>query len=169
VRRSGGCAAKVRAAARLAALAAACLAHAPGPAAGEDVLGEDALVAWRPAAGEVSVYVVFVSRDGGPFRSEQYTGVPRARVFGRSGETVQVRVQAYGLVGGRVVASAPSEASEPIRFLVPEAPIPSAVSAAPPEPPTPERVDGLDPPSHFEEDEELPPYPPLPEGVEPPP
>jgi len=103
------------------------------PAFAVDLIGrERAELAWAPATGEVSAYVVFVSRDGGPYRSEQYTREPRAVVSGRAGETLHVRVRAYGLEGAHTLASAPSDPSEPIRFLPPEAPAPAAVGSAPP-------------------------------------
>jgi hypothetical protein len=111
---------------------AALLALAPSASLGRDVAGRsDVQLEWSRAAGGASAYVVFVSRDGGPFRSEQYTAEPRARVAGRPGETVQVLVRAYAVAGGRTLASPPSEPSEPIRFLAAE-PEGGAVSAAPP-------------------------------------
>jgi len=111
---------------------AALVALAPADAFGRDVIGRSEVdLAWSRAAGEVGAYVVFVSRDGGPFRSEQYTAEPRVRVAGRQGETVQVLVRAYAVAAGRTLTSAPSEPSEPIRFLAGDA-NPSAVSAAPP-------------------------------------
>jgi hypothetical protein len=107
-------------------LAAATSAHA------RDVVGRgDVQLAWSGAAGGASAYVVFVSRDGGPYRSEQYTSEPRARVAGRAGETVRVLVRAYGVANGRTLASAPSEPSEAIRFLAAE-PAAAAVGAPPP-------------------------------------
>jgi hypothetical protein len=109
---------------------AAAAAFAPAAIFARDVIGA-AELAWTPAAGAVGAYVVFVSRDGGPYRSEQYTRAPRTRVGGRPGETVQVLVRAYALSEGRALASAPSEPSEPIRF-VPAEPLAAAVSAAPP-------------------------------------
>jgi hypothetical protein len=130
VRRPGGCGG--RAAHTIALICAAWLALAPADAHARDVVGRDeVLLEWSPAAGVASAYAVFVSRDGGPFRSEQYTGEPRARVAGRTGETVRVLVRAYALVRGRTMGSAPSEPSEPIRFL-PAPPPASAVSAPPP-------------------------------------
>jgi hypothetical protein len=132
VRRPGGCGALARAAGTIVCIGAALLALPPGAALGREVAGHgDVQLEWSRAAGGAAAYVVFVSRDGGPFRSEQYTAEPRARVAGRPGETVQVRVRAYAVSGGRTVTSAPSEPSEPIRFL-PSAPEPTAVSAAPP-------------------------------------
>jgi hypothetical protein len=77
---------------------------------------EEAKLSWAPSSGEVAAYVVFVSRNGGPYRSEQYTPVPRARVAGQPGETVQVRVRAYGLADGRALTSEASAPSEPIHF-----------------------------------------------------
>jgi hypothetical protein len=87
---------------------------------------------WAPASGAVAAYVVFVSRNGGTYRSEQYTREPRARVPGSPGETIQVRVRAYGVAGGATLTSAASEPSEPIRFLPPEASPIDLASAAPP-------------------------------------
>jgi FG-GAP-like repeat/FG-GAP repeat len=115
-----------------ASIGAAAVALAPAPSLARDVPGaSEVSLEWAPAAGEVGAYVVFVSRDGGPYRSEQYTRAPRARVGGRLGETVQVLVRAYALSDGRALASVPSEPSETIRF-VPAEPAPSSVSAAPP-------------------------------------
>jgi hypothetical protein len=104
------------------------------PALGIEIAGRDDVeLAWTPASGPVEAYAVFVSRDGGPFRSEQYTRVPRARVRGRAGESLRVRVRAYGVVAGRTLTSEPSEPSEPIRFVAGPAP----VGAAPPSPAEP--------------------------------
>ena len=97
-----------------------------------DLVGREAAeLAWTAATGEVSAYVVFVSRDGGPYRSEQYTQEPRATVAGRTGETLQVRVRAYGVAGEVTLSSATSEASEPIRFLPAGAPTAKSLPAAP--------------------------------------
>jgi hypothetical protein len=74
-----------------------------------------------------------VSRNGGAYRSEQYTSEPRASVPGSPGETVQVRVRAYGVSEGATLTSAVSEPSEPIRFLASELAVAPA-SAAPPPP-----------------------------------
>jgi hypothetical protein len=126
VRRPGGCGAR---AAQFIALACACFALAPAATLARDVVGRgEVVLEWSPAAGAAAAYAVFVSRDGGPFRSEQYTSEPRARVAGRTGETVQVLVRAYAVERGRAFRSAPSEPSEPIRFLATG----PAVSAAPP-------------------------------------
>jgi hypothetical protein len=101
------------------------------PALGIEIAGRDDVeLAWTPASGPVEAYGVFVSRDGGPFRSEQYTRVPRARVRGRAGESLRVRVRAYGVVAGRTLTSEPSEPSEPIRFVDG----PARVGAAAPSP-----------------------------------
>jgi hypothetical protein len=130
VRRLGGCGA--RAAHTIALVCAAGLALAPAGSLARDVVGTgNVLLEWSPAAGAASAYAVFVSRDGGPYRSEQYTTEPRARVAGRTGETVQVLVRAYAVARGRTLGSAPSEPSEPIRFLAAPPPT-SAVSAPPP-------------------------------------
>jgi hypothetical protein len=121
-----------RAAGTIVSMCAALCAFAPATAFGRDVIGRsDVQLEWSRAAGEVGAYVVFVSRDGGPFRSEQYTAEPRARVAGRHGETVQVLVRAYAVSSGRTLASAPSEPSDPIRFLAGD-PSTSPVSAPPP-------------------------------------
>jgi hypothetical protein len=83
----------------------------------------------------VSAYVVFVSRDGGPYRSEQYTPLPRARVAGRPGETIRVRVRAYGVEDGLTLTSEASAPSEPIRFAAAPGsaapPVPAPAKAAP--------------------------------------
>jgi hypothetical protein len=132
VRRPGGRGAR---AAHTIALVCACFALAPAPVLARDVLGrEEVVLEWSPAAGAASAYVVFVSRDGGPFRSEQYTAEPRARIAGRSGETVQVLVRAYAVERGRTLRSVPSEPSEPIRFLAAGPAVSSAPPSAAPEP-----------------------------------
>jgi len=111
---------------------AALVAFAPETAFALDVVGRsDVRLEWSPPAGEAAAYVLFVSRDGGPFRSEQYSAEPRARVAGHPGETVQVLVRAYAVAAGRTLASAPSEPSETIRF-VPGAAELTPVSAPPP-------------------------------------
>jgi hypothetical protein len=109
-------------------LCAALAVLAAQRASGRDVVGSSVELAWSPASGRVVAYALFVSRDGGPFRSEQYVVEPRARVAGRIGETVQVRVRAYGIARERSVASVPSEASETLRFVASG----PAVAAAPP-------------------------------------
>jgi hypothetical protein len=125
----GGCVAHLRAAGRIAALCAASVALAPVPALARDVAGE-ARLEWSPPSGVVGAYAVFVSRDGGPFRSEQYTTAPRARIAGEVGETVRVLVRAYVLVAGRTLASPASEPSEAIRFVA-AAGEPALIGAAP--------------------------------------
>jgi hypothetical protein len=105
-------------------------AFEPSPAAARDVVGgNEVRVAWPPPAGEVAAYVVFVSRNGGPYQSEQYTREASARIAGRSGESVQVLVRAYGASASGTFTSPPSEPSELIRFLAdapPAAPAPDA-------------------------------------------
>jgi FG-GAP-like repeat/FG-GAP repeat len=132
VRFRGGCGALARVARTIASTCAALCALAPAVVSARDVIGRrDVRLEWAAPSGEVGAYVVFVSRDGGPYRSEQYTLEPRAQVGGRVGETVQVRVRAYAVASGRTLSSAPSEPSEAIRFL-PAGPATSAVSAPPP-------------------------------------
>ncbi len=130
---------RMRATARRAlALGAALALGDAAPAAALDLVGrETAELAWAPARGEVSAYVVFVSRNGGPYRSEQYTQEPRASIAGRPGETLQVRVRAYGVAGEVTLSSATSEASEPIRFLPPGLRAEDSVPAAPAPPASP--------------------------------
>jgi hypothetical protein len=112
-------------------LLCAFVALAAQRASARDVAGSSVELAWSPASGRVVAYALFVSRDGGPFRSEQYVAEPRARVAGRVGETIQVRVRAYGIASERSVASAPSEPSEAVRFVANGGAAP-AVAAAPP-------------------------------------
>jgi hypothetical protein len=105
---------------------------APAAAAGLDVVGRSEVrVAWTSPAGEIAAYVVFVSRDGGPYRSEQYTREASAHIAGRLGESVQVLVRAYGATADGTVTSPPSEPSELIRFLGDAPPASLAVDAAP--------------------------------------
>jgi hypothetical protein len=87
-------------------------------------------VAWAAPAGEIAAYVVFVSRDGGPYRSEQYTREASARIAGRPGERVQVVVRAYGASAGGTATSPPSEPSEVIRFLGDAQPASPAIDTA---------------------------------------
>jgi hypothetical protein len=102
---------------------------APAASHALELIGRDtAELRWTPSSGEVSAYVVFVSRDGGPYRSEQYTPLPRARVAGSPGETIRVRVRAYGVEDGGTLSSEASAPSEPIRFAA------TPSSAAPPAP-----------------------------------
>ncbi len=97
-----------------------------------DIAGQgEVRLEWAPAGGEIGAYVVFVSRNGGPFRSEQYTLAPAAHVPGRLGESVQVLVRAYSVADGRTLESPPSPPSELIRFTARES-SPGPVSAAPP-------------------------------------
>jgi len=110
---------------------------APAAAAGRDLVGRSEVrVAWTPPAGEVAAYVVFVSRDGGPYQSEQYTREASARIAGRSGESVQVLVRAYGASASGTFTSPPSEPSEVIRFLADAPPASPAFGAALPRPET---------------------------------
>lgn len=120
-------------AARAIGLSCAALAVlAPAAAAGRDVIGRNEVrLAWTPPAGEIAAYVVFVSRDGGPYRSEQYTREASAHIAGRLGESVQVLVRAYGETAGGTVTSPPSEPSELIRFLGDAPPASLAVESAP--------------------------------------
>lgn len=120
-------------------------ALAPVKAAARDVIGRSEVrVAWEPAAGDVAAYVVFVSRDGGPYRSEQYTREPSALVAGRAGESVLVRVRAYAATAGGTRTSPASDPSELIRFL-PEAAPPAAPARDAVAPP-PARAIGSAPP-----------------------
>jgi hypothetical protein len=112
---------------------AALTALAPAAAVGRDVVGRSEVrVAWTPPAGEVAAYVVFVSRDGGPYHSEQYTREASARIAGRSGESVQVLVRAYGASATGTFTSPPSEPSEVIRFLADQPPASRGIDAPPP-------------------------------------
>ena len=127
-------------AARALGFAGALAALVPGVASGRDVIGRgEVRVAWAPAAGPIAAYVVFVSRDGGPYRSEQYTREPSARIAGQPGERVQVLVRAYGATEDGAVTSPPSEPSEVIRFLAEAAPDPVAAERPPPSPGAPPR------------------------------
>lgn len=111
------------------------------PTGALELVGQDAAeLTWAPSSGGVSAYVVFVSRDGGPYRSEQYTPLPRARVAGRPGETIRVRVRAYGVEDGRTLTSEPSEPSEPIRFGATRTATAATAPASPPAKLTPARL-----------------------------
>jgi hypothetical protein len=113
----------------------AAFADPAGPVRALELVGTNAAeLEWAPATGAVSAYVVFVSRDGGPYRSEQYTQQTRARVALRPGETLQVRVRAYGVAGATTLTSPASEPSEPIHFQAPagEPPTPGVAAAPPP-------------------------------------
>jgi hypothetical protein len=123
---------RARAVSAIASICAALLALVPGSAHGLEVVDRaDVELAWTPASGPVDAYVVFVSRDGGPYRSELHTTLPRAHIGGQPGETVQVRVRAYRFAGARTLRSEPSPPSEAIHFVEStDGPFP--VSAAPP-------------------------------------
>jgi hypothetical protein len=124
------------------ALACALLALAPA-AGGVELVDQDAAeLTWAPSSGTVSAYVVFVSRNGGPYRSEQYTPLPRARVAGRPGETIRVRVRAYGVEDGRTLTSEPSEPSEPLRFAAARTATAAPAPGAPPAKRAPARLRG---------------------------
>ncbi len=86
----------------------------------------EATFTWAEAEGPVLLYGVFVSRDGAPFGEEPDLLVRsnRATVVGAPGQTIQLRVAAYDVFGGRGPFS---PLSEPVRFGPPggaEAPPP---------------------------------------------
>jgi len=98
-----------------------------------DVVGRNAAtLAWTPASGPVSGYYVVVARDSRPSQVESISSDPRESVQGAYGETLLVRVAAFGADG---VAGPLSESSQPIRFVAaaaPSAPAPDGGDSVPP-------------------------------------
>src|SRR5262245_59701375 len=94
----------------------ALLLVASAPAAAIDLPGKtSATLAWTAAAGPVSGYNVFVSRNGSqPVTPELRVGIPIATVSGGLGDSVVVSVQAYSATGAIGPVSAPSDT---LRFV----------------------------------------------------
>jgi hypothetical protein len=104
---------------------AVCFAAAPA-AAVIDVVGRtSARFRWAPSTGPVAVYLIFVSRNGGPLTSYalRHYDDTSITIQGAVGDTVQVAVQARTL--SPAAQSEVSPPSELVRF----------VAAAPPPPP----------------------------------
>lgn len=94
------------------------------PSLARRVVGRtQAVFHWAPASGPVAGYVVYVSRDGGPFvRSEGSPVAASARsavVRGAVGETLRVRVAPVDASGAE---GPPSPVSEAARFVAGTAP-----------------------------------------------
>lgn len=97
-------------------------AASPSPA--RELVGKtQAVFRWQPAQGPVAGYVLYVSRNGGPFVRVRGETIPpatrRATLRGRFDETARVRVAAVDASGRE---GPPSPASEPVTFVDPESP-----------------------------------------------
>jgi hypothetical protein len=79
----------------------------------------EATLSWEEPDGVIDGYIVFTSRDGGPFRVDGHALDNRYTIAGEFYEEVVVKVRALGRVtaGGPLVVSADSDPSPPIRFL----------------------------------------------------
>jgi hypothetical protein len=111
------------------ALAGFCLAP-PAQAAVVDVTGSSAKLGWAAAAGPVSTYGVFISRNGAPFPAtpDPVVSIPQVTLTAASGDSLVVKVVAYDARGGR---SSDSPASDTLRFLPAAAnPTPATPAAA---------------------------------------
>lgn len=76
---------------------------------------------WTPSTGPVVRYAVYVSRNGAAFtdRADRMVSKPKVTVGGRYGDTIRVRVVAFGWDGQAYFASPPSPASAAVRFVDP--------------------------------------------------
>lgn len=126
----------IRSALRQGALIALVLG-APGSArAAIDIFGNQATFAWAPAAGPVSGYYFYVSRNGAePLLHSIVNGGNTRTVQALYGDTIQVSTVAFDADGNLGPASEPSEE---IRFIAP-------VEATPEPTPTPEATPELTP------------------------
>ena len=77
------------------------LLAAPAEAAVVDVTGTSAKLGWTAAAGAVTSYGVFVSRNGSafPVSPDQVVATPEATVIAAAGDTLIVKVAAYDANG----------------------------------------------------------------------
>ena len=98
------------------------------------VSGTSVKLKWAAAAGPVRGYLVFVSRNGRAMRGEQAVTSLRTTVRGRPGETIRVRIAAWGTLDADAMGPL-SPASEAIRFSKPS-------SSTPPPPPDDDAGDG---------------------------
>jgi hypothetical protein len=83
------------------------------------VAGTQAIFRWAPAAGPVSGYQLFVSRNGSDLISAGMVGTNQVTLSGVAGDIVQVAVRAWGYPNGTQAGfdwGPPSAPSEPIRF-----------------------------------------------------
>jgi hypothetical protein len=100
---------------------------APPASAVIDVVGTQASFGWEPASGPVLRYVVYVSRNGGPYLADRISHTTQATIPGEIGDRARVVVAAIGDVRGTLRLGPTSSPSEPIRFV-------SAASASSSEP-----------------------------------
>jgi hypothetical protein len=86
-----------------------------------DVPGRSATFGWAPSSGPVVRYAVYVSRNGAAFpgSADATVSQPRVTVSGRYGETIRLRVVAFGWNGSAYFASPPSPASAAVQFVNP--------------------------------------------------
>ncbi len=95
------------------------LALAAGESGAVEIPSTSVRLTWAAAAGPVSGYVVYVSRNGSSYTEERRISERSVRVYGAVGETLRVQVAAHdadGTVGPR------SAASDPIVFVASQTP-----------------------------------------------
>jgi hypothetical protein len=125
-----------------AALGLILFATAPA-AAVIDVVGTEATFAFERASGQVVRYVVYVSRNGGPYLADRVTHATQTTISGEIGDLAQVALAAVGELDGRLVLGPFSPPSQKIRFVAAASeptpvPDPEPTQALQPEPePTP--------------------------------
>ena len=117
---------------------ALCFAAQPAAAVIDLVGKTSARFRWAPASGPVSVYLIFVSRNGGPLTSYamRHYSDNTITVQGAFGDTVQVAVQAMMI--SPAFQSEMSPASESVRFVAASAPPPPPEEPPVQEPPVQE-------------------------------
>jgi hypothetical protein len=101
-----------------------------------DVVGNSTTFAWEPSSGPVSLYLVYVNRNGAGFGETFANAVsqPRATVTGAIGDTVRVRVAAWAW-DSRTQSSITSELSPispEVRFVDTVGADPDSASTRPP-------------------------------------
>jgi hypothetical protein len=141
-----------------AALGLILFATAPA-AAVIDVVGTEATFAFERASGQVVRYVVYVSRNGGPYLADRVTHATQTTISGEIGDLAQVALAAVGVRNGRPVLGPVSLPSQKIRFVA-AAPEPSPALGPEPTPePEPKVAQQPEPTSapKPEPDPELPP------------
>ena len=106
------------------------LLAAPAEAAVVDVTGTSAKLGWTAAAGAVTSYGVFVSRNGSafPVSPDQVVATPEATVIAAAGDTLIVKVAAYDANGTKGPDSASSDS---LHFVAAAGPPPDPAPAAP--------------------------------------
>jgi hypothetical protein len=98
---------------------AASMLAASGSFAQVTVQGSEVTLRWAPAAGAVSGYQVFLSRNGGDPTDLSLISTNEVTITGQPGDVVQIAVRAYGFPNGPTQGfewGPASELSDPIRF-----------------------------------------------------